>query len=52
MADLKHFFERGSCRGPIASSELIAFKRACTDEEYNAYVEAAKAENAKFAAIA
>ena len=45
MAELKRFFERDSVRGAISSSELIAFKRACTEEEYNAYVVAAQAAN-------
>lgn len=53
MADLKRFFERDSTRNPLTSSELIAFKRACADEaEYDAYVNAAKVENAKFAIAA
>lgn len=44
MAELKKFFERGSSR-PVTSAELIAFKRACTAEEYDAYVAAARREN-------
>lgn len=43
MAELKKFFERGS--RPVTSAELIAFKRACTEQEYEAYVAAAKREN-------
>lgn len=46
MADLKRFFEHGSNR-PVTSAELIEFKRACTTEEYDAYVSAAKEELTK-----
>jgi len=47
MMDIKKFFERDSCRGPISSAELLAFKHSCTEDEYNGYVADAKAENAK-----
>jgi len=44
MADLKRFFESHGGR-TVSSAELIAFKRACTDDEYNEYVAEAKRQN-------
>jgi len=42
MVHVKKFFEYQSCRGVITSAELLAFKRACTDEEWQYYVTAAE----------
>ena len=42
MASLKRFFEANSGRA-CGAAELVAFKRACTEEEYTAYVAAADA---------
>lgn len=47
MSDIKKLFEFGSCRGAITSAELITFKRACSIEEWDSLVAAAKAENVK-----
>lgn len=46
MASLKRYFESKGGR-PCNASELVEFKRACTPEEYDAYVKAADAELAK-----
>lgn len=43
MLHIKKFFEYQSVRGAISSSELLAFKKACTEEEWNAYVAQAEA---------
>lgn len=43
MAAIKRFFEHESCRGKISSSELLEFKKACTEEEYAGYVAQATA---------
>jgi len=43
MADIKRFFELNSVRGTITSAELIAFKRSCSEEEWESFVTAAKA---------
>jgi hypothetical protein len=43
MIWIKKFFEHNSTRGTISSAELIAFKRACTAEEWDAYVKQAEA---------
>ena len=46
MADLKRFFESNGGRA-VSSRELVEFKNACSPDEYDAYVLAAKEENAK-----
>lgn len=45
MSDLKKFFERDSVRGTITARELLEFKHSCTAQEYDSYVEQAKASN-------
>ena len=45
MMEIKRFFEYQSVRGPISSGELLAFKHACSADEYDAYVAACRAEN-------
>ena len=46
MASLKRFFEANGGRA-CSAAELVAFKRACTPEEYDAYVKAADIQLAK-----
>lgn len=43
MVWIKRFFEHQSGRGVISSAELIAFKRACTEPEWEHYTKAAQA---------
>ncbi len=43
MVWVKKFFEHNSVRGAITSAELIAFKRACTEQEWEYYTSAAEA---------
>ena len=42
MMSIKKFFEKDSVRGPISSAELIAFKHACTPEEWEMFVKQAE----------
>jgi hypothetical protein len=43
MVYIKRFFELDSTRGSVKSAELLAFKAACTPEEWDGFILQAKA---------